>query len=284
MASNVTLKDLLEAGVHFGHQTRKWNPRMKEYIFIERGGIHIIDLQKTLRSIEAAHNFVRGVASSGRKVLFVATKKQARVAVLEAANSVGMPYVTERWLGGMLTNFQTISKSIQRLDDIEKLLSGPGADLLSKKEALELSRLADKLRKNLGGIREMDRLPGALFVIDTVEEIIAVKEANKLGIPVVGIVDTNSDPLVIDYPIPGNDDAIRSFQLFVKVVRDAIADGLATRSEGAVEVEMAGAEGRSEGRGEGRSEARGEGRLDGRLEARPAASIEAASAAPAAEA
>jgi small subunit ribosomal protein S2 len=284
MASNVTLKDLLEAGVHFGHQTRKWNPRMKEYIFIERGGIHIIDLQKTLRSIEAAHNFVRGVASSGRKVLFVATKKQARVAVLEAANSVGMPYVTERWLGGMLTNFQTISKSIQRLDDIEKLLSGPGADLLSKKEALELSRLADKLRKNLGGIREMDRLPGALFVIDTVEEIIAVKEANKLGIPVVGIVDTNSDPLVIDYPIPGNDDAIRSIQLFVKVVRDAIADGLATRSEGAVEVEMAGAEGRSEGRGEGRSEARGEGRLDGRLEARPAASIEAASAAPAAEA
>ena len=260
MTSNVSLKDLLEAGVHFGHQTRKWNPRMKEYIFIERGGIHIIDLQKTLRAIELAHTFVRGVAASGRKVLFVATKKQARIAVLEAANSVGMPYVTERWLGGMLTNFQTVSKSIQRLDDIEKLLGGPGAEVLSKKEALELSRLADKLRKNLGGIREMDRLPGALFVIDTVEEVIAVKEANKLGIPVVGIVDTNSDPLVINYPIPGNDDAIRSIQLFVKVVRDAIADGLATRSEGAVEVEMASAEGRS------------------------APAVEAASAAPAAEA
>jgi small subunit ribosomal protein S2 len=260
MASNVTLKDLLESGAHFGHQTRKWNPRMKEYIFIARGGIHIIDLQKTLKSIEVAYDFLRSVAASGRKVLFVATKKQARLPVQEAATAVGMPYVTERWLGGMLTNFQTISKSIQKLDDIEKLLAGPGAEVLPKKEAISQGRAAEKLRKNLGGIREMERLPGALFVIDTTEELIAVKEANKLHIPVVGVVDTNADPFAIDYPIPGNDDAIRSILLFVKVAKDAISDGLSTRSEGAAEVEMVSPERRT------------------------IASVEAVAAAPAAEA
>jgi len=234
MPASIALKDLLEAGVHFGHQTRKWNPKMKDYIFIARGGIHIIDLQKTLAHVNVAYDFLTRIAASGRPVLFVATKKQARQAVVAAASSCGMPYVTERWLGGMLTNFQTISKSISKLDEIEAKLADTVASNLSKKEALELSRLGDKLRRNLGGIREMKRLPGALFVIDTKEEEIAVKEANKLGIPVVGIVDSNADPDVIDYPVPGNDDAIRAIQLFVQMAKDAIAEGVAAGSEGAV--------------------------------------------------
>ena len=234
MPANVSLKELLEAGVHFGHQTRKWNPKMRDYIFIARGGIHIIDLQKTMVGINAAYDFLVRVAASGRPVLFVATKKQARQAVQTAATACRMPYVNERWLGGMLTNFQTISKSISKLDEIEMKLADKTAANLSKKEALELSRLSDKLRRNLGGIREMKKLPGALFVIDTKEEEIAVREANKLGIPVVGIVDSNADPDVIDYPVPGNDDAIRAIQLFVKMAQGAIAEGLAAGSEGAV--------------------------------------------------
>ncbi len=240
MSHGITLKDLLEAGVHFGHQTRKWNPKMKEYIFIARGGIHIIDLQKTLRHIDTAYEFLKKTAAQGKKVLFVATKKQARLPVKQTATTMGMPYVTERWLGGMLTNFQTVSKSIRKLEEIEKVLSGPEREMLSKKETLHLERQAAKLERNLGGIREMDRLPGALFVIDTQEEETAVREARKLGIPVVGIVDTNADPDIIDYPIPGNDDAIRSIQLFVRLASKAIADGVAARSEGAVvpEVEM----------------------------------------------
>jgi len=240
MSHGIALKDLLEAGVHFGHQTRKWNPKMKEYIFIARGGIHIIDLQKTLRHIDVAYDFIRDTSAKGKKVLFVATKKQARLPVIEAANSVGMPYVTERWLGGMLTNFQTVSKSIRKLEEIEKLLEGPGAELLSKKESLQMAREAEKLNRNLGGIREMDRLPGALFVIDTQEEATAVREASKLGIPVVGIVDTNADPDLIHYPIPGNDDAIRAIQLFTRLAKDAIMAGTAARTEGAVvgEAEM----------------------------------------------
>jgi small subunit ribosomal protein S2 len=234
MPANVSLKELLEAGVHFGHQTRKWNPKMRDYIFIARGGIHIIDLQKTMSGIHTAYDFLARTAASGRPVLFVATKKQARQAVQAAATACRMPYVNERWLGGMLTNFQTISKSIAKLDEIEMKLADKTAANLSKKEALELSRLGDKLRRNLGGIREMKRLPGALFVIDTKEEEIAVREANKLGIPVVGIVDSNADPDVIDYPVPGNDDAIRAIQLFVKMAQSAIAEGLAAGSEGAV--------------------------------------------------
>ncbi len=240
MSHGITLKDLLEAGVHFGHQTRKWNPKMKEYIFIARGGIHIIDLQKTLRHIDKAYEFIKDTAAQGKKVLFVATKKQARLPVKQAAQAIGMPYVTERWLGGMLTNFQTVSKSIRKLEEIEKILNGPEREMLSKKETLQLERQAAKLERNLGGIRDMDRLPGALFIIDTQEEETAVREARKLGIPVVGIVDTNADPDIIDYPIPGNDDAIRSIQLFVRLARKAISDGVAARSEGAVvpDVEM----------------------------------------------
>jgi len=240
MSHDISLKELLEAGVHFGHQTRKWNPKMKEYIFISRGGIHIIDLQKTLRHIDKAYQFIRDTAASGKKILFVATKKQARLPIMEAAKSVEMPYVTERWLGGRLTNFQTVSKSIRKLEDIEKVLEGPEREMLSKKESLQLEREREKLERNLGGIREMDRLPGALFVIDTQEEETAVREARKLGIPVVGIVDTNADPDVIQYLIPGNDDAIRSIQLFTKLAKNAISDGIAARTEGAVvaDVEM----------------------------------------------
>ncbi|HKI84941.1 MAG TPA: 30S ribosomal protein S2, partial [Candidatus Krumholzibacteria bacterium] len=230
MSHDISLKDLLEAGVHFGHQTRKWNPKMKEYIFISRGGIHIIDLQKTLRNIDKAYQFIRDTAASGKKILFVATKKQARLPIMEAAKSVEMPYVTERWLGGMLTNFQTVSKSIRKLEDIEKVLEGPEREMLSKKESLQLEREREKLARNLGGIRDMDRLPGALFVIDTQEEETAVREARKLGIPVVGIVDTNADPDVIQYLIPGNDDAIRSIQLFTKLAKNAITDGIAART------------------------------------------------------
>jgi small subunit ribosomal protein S2 len=231
MSSNIGLKDLLEAGVHFGHQTRKWNPKMKDHIFIARGGIHIIDLQKTLAHVERAHAFLTGVAATGKPILFVATKKQARQPVVKAAESCSMPHVTERWLGGMLTNFQTISKSITKLDEIDVKLAETESNL-SKKETLLMTRLGDKLRRNLGGIREMNRLPGALFVIDTVEESIAIKEANKLGIPVVGVVDSNADPDVIQFPIPGNDDAIRAIQLFVDMALDAIAQGKAQGSEG----------------------------------------------------
>jgi len=244
MAVEVTLKELLESGVHFGHQTRKWNPKMREYIFIARGGIHIIDLQKTMAQIGPAFEFLTKTAAAGKKVLFVATKKQARQPVKEAAEAVGMPYVTERWLGGMLTNFQTISKSVQKLEEIEgKLAEGQG-ETLTKKEALGLARQRAKLDRNLGGIRDMKRVPGALFVVDTAEEETAIKEANKLGIPVVGVVDTNADPESIDFPIPGNDDAIRAIQLFCRLAKDSIADGIALGSEGAkagkkeVEVEV----------------------------------------------
>ena len=251
MAVEVTLKELLESGVHFGHQTRKWNPKMREYIFIARGGIHIIDLQRTMASIGPAFDFLTRTVASGKKVLFVATKKQARQPVREAAEAVGMPWVSERWLGGMLTNFQTISKSVQRLDEIEGRLSEGQGETLSKKEALELNRMREKLNRNLGGIRDMKRVPGALFVVDTAEEDTAIKEANKLGIPVVGVVDTNADPDHIDYAVPGNDDAIRAIQLFCRLAKEAIAEGVALGSEGAVaakgvEVETRKAETRAE--------------------------------------
>ena len=246
MAVEVTLKELLESGVHFGHQTRKWNPKMREYIFIARGGIHIIDLQKTMAHVGPAFDFLTQTAAAGKKVLFVATKKQARQPVQEAAEKVGMPFVTERWLGGMLTNFQTMSKSVQKLDDIEGRLAEGQGETLTKKEALELSRQREKLARNLGGIRDMKRLPGALFVVDTAEEETAIKEANKLGIPVVGIVDTPADPDAIDYPVPGNDDAIRAIQLFCRLAQESISEGLSLGSEGAssgkeVEVEKAAA-------------------------------------------
>ncbi len=230
--TEVGLKDLLEAGVHFGHQTRKWDPKMKPYIFIARGGIYIIDLQKTLKALNKASAFLKEGGAKGGTVLFVGTKKQAKVAVKEYAQKCGMPYVTERWLGGMLTNFQTIFKSVQKLEDFEAMMADGRMEQFSKKEQLEINRSYEKLNRNLGGIRKMKGLPDALFVIDTAEEETAVREANKLGIPIIGIVDTNCDPELIQHPIPGNDDAIRAITLFARTVAGAIEEGRAARAEG----------------------------------------------------
>ena len=237
--ANVGLKDLLEAGVHFGHQTRKWNPKMKPYIFIARGGIYIIDLQRTLRALNRACDFLKEIGSRGGTVLFVGTKKQAKVAIREYADRVGMPYVTERWLGGMLTNHQTIYKSVQKLDEIEAMMGDGRMENFSKKEQLEFSRKFEKLHTNLGGIRKMKGVPDAVFVVDTAEEETAVREANKLGVPVIGIVDTNCDPTLIQYPIPGNDDAIRAITLFTRVVAESIEEGRKRRNEGADQVAVA---------------------------------------------
>ena len=239
---NVGLKDLLEAGVHFGHQTRKWDPKMKPYIFIARGGIYIIDLQKTLRNLQKACAFLNQVGAKGGSVLFVGTKKQAKVAIREYAERCKMPYVTERWLGGMLTNYQTIYKSVQKLDEYEAMMADGRMANFSKKEQLEINRNYEKLNKNLGGIRHMKGLPSALFVVDTAEEETAVREANKLGIPIIGIVDTNSDPNLVQFPIPGNDDAIRAITLFARTVAEAIEQGRQERTEGKdSDVEMAAA-------------------------------------------
>ncbi len=237
--AKVGLKDLLEAGVHFGHQTRKWNPKMKPYIFIARGGIYIIDLQRTLKALNRATEFLKGVATKGGTVLFVGTKKQAKVTIQEMANRIDMPYVTERWLGGMLTNHQTIYKSVQKLEEIEAMMNDGRIENFSKKEQLDLSRQFEKLNNNLGGIRKMTKLPDAVFVVDTAEEDTAVREARKLNIPVVGIVDTNCDPNLVTFPIPGNDDAIRSISLFTRVVAEAVEEGRTLKTEGADAVEMA---------------------------------------------
>ncbi len=227
----VTMKDLLECGVHFGHQTRRWNPKMKPYIFGERKNIYIIDLQKTLRYFRYTYNIVRDAAAEGKTILFVGTKKQASSAVKEFAESCGMPYVNHRWLGGMLTNYQTIKKSIKKLEIIEKMEEEGQMDLLTKKEALMLQRKKQKLLNYLGGIRDMKKAPDMIFIIDTVKERIAVKEANNLNIPVVAPIDTNCDPDVVDFPIPGNDDAIRSVQLFCKEMAEAINEGKALREQ-----------------------------------------------------
>ena len=237
--AKVGLKDLLEAGVHFGHQTRKWNPKMKPYIFIARGGIYIIDLQRTLRALNRATDFLTEVGRRGGTVLFVGTKKQAKVAIKEYADKVNMPYVTERWLGGMLTNHQTIYKSVQKLEEIEAMLADGRIENFSKKEQLEFRRRYEKLSTNLGGIRKMRGVPDALFVVDTCEEETAVREANKLGVPVIGICDTNSDPELIQFPIPGNDDAIRSITLFTRVVAASIESGRTSAREGADQVAVA---------------------------------------------
>jgi small subunit ribosomal protein S2 len=221
----VTMKDLLECGVHFGHQTRRWNPKMKKYIFGVRKNIYIIDLQKTLRYFRNTYQIVVDAAAEGQTVLFVGTKKQARVAIRQAAESCGMPYVDNRWLGGMLTNHQTIQKSIRKLEIIEQMEETGQTGLLTKKEALMMSRQKDKLQQYLGGIRNMKKLPDLMFVIDAVKEHIAVQEARNLGIKVVAPLDTNCDPDVIDYPIPGNDDAIRSIQLFCKEMAEAVNEG-----------------------------------------------------------
>ncbi len=233
----VTMKDLLECGVHFGHQTRRWNPKMKKYIFGERKNIYIIDLQKTLRYFRYTYNVVRDAAAEGKTILFVGTKKQANAAVKEYAVRCGMPYVDHRWLGGMLTNFQTIKQSIRKLEVIQKMEEEGQLDLLTKREALVLRRKKDKLLAYLGGISDMKKAPDMVFVIDTVKEKIAVGEANKLGIPVVAPIDTNCDPDVIDYPIPGNDDAIRSIQLFCKEMCEAIIEGKEILAQDQVENE-----------------------------------------------
>ncbi len=223
--SVISMKQLLEAGVHFGHQTRRWNPKMAEYIFTERNGIYIIDLQKTVKKIEEAYAFVKEVAESGQEVLFVGTKKQAQDSIKEEAERVGMYWVNARWLGGMMTNFKTIKKRIDRLEQLNKMEEDGTFDLLPKKEVLNLKAERDKLEKYLGGIKDMKKLPGALFVVDPRKEKIAIEEAKKLGIPVVAIVDTNCDPEDVDYVIPGNDDAIRAVKLIASTIANAIIEG-----------------------------------------------------------
>ncbi|MBP6142745.1 MAG: 30S ribosomal protein S2 [Proteocatella sp.] len=230
--SVVSMKQLLEAGVHFGHQTRRWNPKMARFIFTERNGIYIIDLQKTVKKIEEAYDFVREVAETGKPILFVGTKKQAQDSIKEEAERSGMYFVNERWLGGMLTNHKTIKTRIDRLRKLEKMQEDGTFDVLPKKEVIKLMAEKEKLEKYLGGIKDMPELPGALFVVDPRKERIAIKEAQKLGIPVVGIVDTNCDPDELDFPIPGNDDAIRA----VKLIAGAMSQAIIEAKQGAIEV------------------------------------------------
>lgn len=222
-------KELLDAGVHFGHLKRKWNPKMSPYIFMERKGIHIIDLNRTSECLERAANAARQIARSGRKIMFVATKKQARSIVSEAALSVGMPYVTERWLGGMMTNFSTIRKSVKKMNNIDKMLADGSVSSITKKERLTLTRERNKLEKVLGGIANLNRLPAAIFIVDIHHEHIALAEANKLGLRTFAMVDTNSDPNLVDYPIPSNDDASKSIILISQTITNAIKEGLEER-------------------------------------------------------
>lgn len=227
----VTMRELLESGVHFGHQTRRWNPKMKRFIFTERNGIYIIDLLQSLSYIDRAYEFVKETVAHGGSIMFVGTKKQAQEAIAEQATRVGMPYVNQRWLGGMLTNFSTVYKRLQRLKELEQIdFEDVAASGLTKKELLVLSREKAKLEKTLGGIREMQKVPSAVWIVDTKKEHIAVGEARKLHIPVVAILDTNCDPDEVDYKIPGNDDAIRSVTLLTRVIADAVAEGLIARS------------------------------------------------------
>ncbi|MBL1101249.1 30S ribosomal protein S2 [Streptomyces coffeae] len=227
----VTMRELLESGVHFGHQTRRWNPKMKRFIFTERNGIYIIDLLQSLSYIDRAYEFVKETVAHGGSIMFVGTKKQAQEAIAEQATRVGMPYVNQRWLGGMLTNFSTVYKRLQRLKELEQIdFEDVAASGLTKKELLVLSREKAKLEKTLGGIREMQKVPSAVWIVDTKKEHIAVGEARKLRIPVVAILDTNCDPDEVDYKIPGNDDAIRSVTLLTRVIADAVAEGLIARS------------------------------------------------------
>jgi small subunit ribosomal protein S2 len=223
--SVVTMKQMLESGVHFGHQTKRWNPKMKPYLFTERNGIYIIDLQQTVKLVDVAYDFVRDIATEGKEILFVGTKKQAKETIKRAAERCGMPYVNERWLGGMLTNYQTIRKRIDRLNELEKMEEDGLFEVLPKKEVMELEKERNKLLRFLGGIRDMNGLPDAIYIADPRKEEIAVSEANKLGIPIVAIVDSNCDPDLIDYLIPGNDDAIRAVKLLTGVMADAVLEG-----------------------------------------------------------
>ncbi|WP_342752826.1 30S ribosomal protein S2 [Shouchella clausii] len=233
----ISMKQLLEAGVHFGHQTRRWNPKMKRYIFTERNGIYIIDLQKTVKKVEEAYNFVRDLAADGGKILFVGTKKQAQDSVRDEAIRCGMYYINQRWLGGTLTNFETIQKRITRLKNLEKMQEDGTFDVLPKKEVILLKKEMDRLEKFLGGIKDMNGVPDALFVIDPRKERIAVAEARKLNIPIIGIVDTNCDPDEIDVVIPANDDAIRAVKLLTSKMADAVIEATAGESEEEVDVE-----------------------------------------------
>jgi len=228
-----TMKDLLESGVHFGHQTRRWNPQMKKFIFMERNGIYIIDLQRTLKCVQEARAAIERVVRGGGHVLFVATKKQAKPIVVEEAARCGMYYVTERWLGGMLTNFKTIRSSIKRLHDLDRMATDGTFEKLAKKEVSRLQRERERLQFAFSGIKEMPGLPSLVFIVDTRKEKIAVAEANRLGVPIVGVVDTNCDPTVIHYPIPGNDDAIRAIRLFSALVADTVIESRAFALEGA---------------------------------------------------
>ena len=223
----VTMRQLLESGVHFGHQTRRWNPKMKRFIFTERNGIYIIDLQQSLAYIDRAYEFVKDTVANGGAVLFVGTKKQAQEAISEQSTRVGMPYVNQRWLGGMLTNFRTVKQSVARLKELEAAETDGSFEKLVKHEVLARRRERDKLQNSLGGIKDMNRLPDALFIVDIGHEDIAVQEARKLGIPVVAVVDTNYDPALVDYAIPGNDDAIRAIQLYARAAADSILEGKA---------------------------------------------------------
>jgi small subunit ribosomal protein S2 len=231
--AEITMKDLLEAGVHFGHQTRRWNPQMKRFIFMERNGIYIIDLQKTLKCLQEARATIQRVVRAGGHVLFVGTKKQAKQMVAEDAARCGQFHVTERWLGGMLTNFKTIRSSIKRLKDLDAMAADGTMDKLAKKEVSRLSRERERLQFAFAGIKEMPGLPSLVFIVDTKKEKIAVAEANRLGIPIVGVVDTNCDPTVIDFPIPGNDDALRAIKLFTGMVADSVLEARSMAREGA---------------------------------------------------
>lgn len=226
---SVTMKELLEAGVHFGHQTKRWNPKMKEYIFGQRNGIYIVDLQKTIKNFKEALQFIRGVVEDGKGILFVGTKKQAQDIIRDYATKCESSYVNQRWLGGFLTNFSIVRGSVEKLIELEEMKEDGRWDLLSKKEQSKLEKVYKKLSKNLGGIKNMTELPGAMFVIDSSKELIAIFEAQKIGIPIVAVVDTNGDPECIDYPIPGNDDAVRAIELFASKVSEAIVEGKKNR-------------------------------------------------------
>ncbi len=237
--ATITMKELLEAGVHFGHQTKRWNPRMKEYIFGERNGIYIIDLQKTLKMFKEASKYVTDLALDGKTILFVGTKRQAQDAIAEEATRCGMFYINQRWLGGLLTNWATVQKSVKRLQELDEMATDGRYDLMTKKEVIKLERERKHLQANLAGIKNMRRLPDALFVVDSNNETIAVKEARKLGIPVVAVVDTNCDPTLVDYIIPGNDDALRAIRLFTSKVADSIVEGVQMSGDKA-QAELAG--------------------------------------------
>ena len=275
MANNEKVKALLDAGVHFGHLTRKWNPNMAPYIYMERNGIHIINLYKTAAKIEEASAALKKIAASGRKILFVATKKQAKDIVAEKAKNANMPYITERWPGGMLTNFVTIRKAVKKMAAIDRMKQDGTFNTLSKKERLAVDRLRAKLEKNLGSISDMSRLPGALFIVDTTREHIAVKEAQKLNIPIFAMVDTNSDPRPIDYVIPSNDDASKSIDSIMTSVTNAVIEGLAERKANASKEESEGKEAKTEAKVEAKEEVKAEAKEEAKVEAKAEAKEEA---------